>query len=297
VALFISGGLCQSIHLGPENQEVGDLSAPHASNRSVAIDDIHFFSNKPSTQEEFLHTFNTINLAGKQVVLVSDAAPKQIGQLSEKLVNRFVSGMVVKIDAPDFETRYRICKQRSASMLKTAFSGKRSAAGKRTRIPDSVLRYVAEHVHTNARELEGALLKVIAYAALQNETISLSMTKDVLADHVERCDPIVHLSDIESTVAAYFGVTPAHLHSTKKDKTVSLARHYSMYLARKHTNMSSSEVGRLMGNKNHATVLVACKRIEDLVERNAELHWRGPAGNKIARAKATLAKLEGSISK
>ena len=98
-------------------------------------------------------------------------------------------------------------------------------------------------------------------------------------------------------VAAFFGVTPAHLHSTKKDKTVSLARHYSMYLARKHTNLSSSEVGRLMGNKNHATVLVACKRIEDLVERNAELHWRGPAGNKIARAKATLTKLEGSISK
>jgi len=263
----------------------------------LAIDDIHFFSNKPSTQEEFLHTFNTINLAGKQVILVSDAAPKQIGQLSDKLVNRFVSGMVVKIDAPDFETRHKICQQRALTMIKTAFPDKRTASGKRTRIPDSVLRYVAEHVHTNARELEGALLKVVAYAALQNETISLSMTKDVLADHVERCDPIVHLSDIESTVAAYFDVTPAHLHSTKKDKTVSLARHYSMYLARKHTNMSSSEVGRLMGNKNHATVLVACKRIEDLVERNAELHWRGPAGHRIARAKATLAKLEGSISK
>jgi chromosomal replication initiator protein len=263
----------------------------------LAIDDIHFFSNKPSTQEEFLHTFNTINLAGKQVVLVSDAPPKQIDQLSDKLVNRFVSGMVVKIDSPDFETRYKICQQRAVAMIKAAFHGKGTPSGKQARVPDSVLRYIAEHVHTNARELEGALLKVVAYAALQNETINLSMTKDVLADHVERCDPIVHLSDIESTVASFFGVTPAHLHSTKKDKTVSLARHYSMYLARKHTNMSSSEVGRLMGKKNHATVLVACKRIEDLVERNAELHWRGPSGNRIARAKATLTKLEGSISK
>jgi len=96
-------------------------------------------------------------------------------------------------------------------------------------------------------------------------------------------------------VATYFGITPANIHSSKKDRTVALARHFSMYLTRKHTKMSSSEVGRFMGNKNHATVLLACKKIEDLLKRNAELHWCGPTGNKIAKAKAVFAQLEADI--
>jgi len=248
----------------------------------LAIDDVHFLASKPSTQEEFLHTFNTINLAGKQVVLASDAHPKMIGQLSEKLVNRFVSGMVVKIETPDFQTRCQICKQYAATMRK--------------HIPESVIRYIAENLRTNVRELEGALVKLIAYSALQNQKINLHMAHAVLAEHLERCDPIVHISDIESTVATFFGITPANIHSSKKDRTVALARHFSMYLARKHTRMSSSEVGRFMGNKNHATVLLACKKIEDQIRRNVELHWRGPAGNKISKARTILARLEDSIA-
>ncbi len=252
----------------------------------LAIDDIHFLASKPSTQEEFLHTFNTINLASKQVVLASDAHPKMIGQLSEKLVSRFVSGMVVKIDPPDLATRCRICKQ-YAKNIKT-FSAP---------IPDSVIRYIAENLRTNVRELEGALLKLIAYAALKNDKITMSMAKDVLAEHVERCDPIVHVSDIESAVATYFGITPASIHSSKKNRTVALARHFSMYLTRKHTKMSSSEIGRVMGNKNHATVLLACKRIEELMKKNGELSWQGPAGNKISKARTVYAQLEKSISR
>jgi len=248
----------------------------------LAIDDIHFLASKPSTQEEFLHTFNTIDLAGKQVVLASDAHPKMIGQLSEKLVNRFVSGMVVKIDTPDFKTRCQICKQYVQAMRK--------------HVPESVIEYIAENLKTNVRELEGALLKLIAYGALQNQKINLYMAKEVLAEHLERCDPIVHISDIESAVATYFGITPANIHSSKKDRTISLARHFSMYLARKHTRMSSSEIGRCMGNKNHATVLLACKKVEEQIRRNAELHWHSPAGNKVSKARTVLARLEGSIS-
>ena len=248
----------------------------------LAIDDIHFLASKPSTQEEFLHTFNTIDLAGKQVVLASDAHPKMIGQISEKLVNRFVSGMVVKIDTPDLATRCKICKQYAAAMRK--------------HIPESVTKYVAENLRTNVRELEGALLKLIAFSALQNEKINLHMAKEVLAEHLARTDPIVHISDIESAVATYFGITPANIHSSKKDRTVALARHFSMYLARTHTKMSSSEVGRFMGNKNHATVLLACKKIEEQIKRNAELHWQGPNGNKISKARTILARLEESVS-
>ena len=248
----------------------------------LAIDDIHFLASKPSTQEEFLHTFNTIDLAGKQVVMGSDAHPKMIGQLSEKLVNRFVSGMVVKIDTPDFQTRCQICKQYAENMRKP--------------IPQSVIRYVAENLRTNVRELEGALLKLIAFASLQNEKINLYMAKEVLAEHLARTDPIVHISDIESAVATYFGITPANIHSSRKNRIVAMARHFSMYLARKHTKMSSSEIGRCMGNKNHATVLLACKKIEDQIKRNVELNWQGPAGNKIAKTKTILAHLEESVS-
>ena len=251
----------------------------------LAIDDIHFLASKPSTQEEFLHTFNTISLAGKQVVLACDAHPKMIGQLSEKLVNRFVSGMVVKIETPDFRTRCQICRQYLKNQnLKL-----------KSQIPESVIRYIAENLRTNVRELEGALLKLIAFSALKNEKINLSMAKAVLAEHLERCDPIVHVSDIESAVATYFGTTPAKIHSSKKDRTVALARHFSMYLTRKYTKMSSSEVGRFMGNKNHATVLQACKKIEEQLKKNAELHWQGPAGNKVCKAKTILAQLEDSI--
>jgi len=252
----------------------------------LAIDDIHFLAGKLSMQEEFLHTFNTINLAGKQVVLASDAHPKMISQLSEKLVNRFVSGMVVKIDPPDLETRCLICKQFIASIKTQSVP-----------VPDGVIRYVAENLRASVRELEGALLKLIAYAALKNEKMTTAMAKAVLAEHLERCDPIVHVSDIESAVASYFGITPANIHSSKKDRTVALARHFSMFLTRKHTNMSSSEVGRVMGNKNHATVLLACRKIEDLIQRNSDIRWRSVEGNRISKARTVLSELEKSISR
>jgi chromosomal replication initiator protein len=261
----------------------------------LAIDDVHFLASKPSTQEEFLHTFNTINLAGKQVVLVSDAHPKMIGQLSEKLVNRFVSGMVVKIEPPDFQTRCEICRQFAQRMVASAFGD--SKAAQAGLMSEGVVRFVAERIRTNVRELEGALLKLVAYAALQNEKITLAMAQSVLAEHIERCDPIVHVCDIENTVAAYFGTTAATLHSAKKDRTVSLARHFSMYLIRKHTKMSSSEVGRAMGNKNHATVLVACKKVEDLLQRNEDVNWQGPHGNKVVKAQTVLADLEDGIAR
>jgi len=270
----------------------------------LAIDDIHFLASKPSTQEEFLHTFNTIDLAGKQVILASDAHPKMIGQLSEKLVNRFVSGMVVKIENPDFQTRCQICKQYARQLtiencrLKIGGSrfSSRHKTGTQTDICESVIRYIAENLRTNVRELEGALLKLVAYSALQNEKINLDMAKAVLAEHLARTDPIVHISDIESVVATYFGLTPANIHSSKKNRTVALARHFSMYLTRKHTKMSSSEVGRFMGNKNHATVLLACKKIEGLLQKDAELYWQGPAGNKVSKARTVLNHLEESIS-
>jgi len=260
----------------------------------LAIDDIHFLASKPSTQEEFLHTFNTISLAGKQVVLASDAHPKLIGQLSEKLVNRFVSGMVAKIEAPDFQTRCEICRRYAERMMARPLGGSRRGS-RDGQLPEPVVRYIAENLRTNVRELEGALLKLIAFASLQDQKINLAMAKAVLAEHLARTDPIVHVGDIESAVATFFGTTPAKIHSSKKDRTVALARHFSMYLTRKHTQMSSSEIGRFMGNKNHATVLLACKKIERLLKENASINWQGPGGNRHLKAREVLAQLEANL--
>jgi len=263
----------------------------------LAIDDIHFLANKPSTQEEFFHTFNTISLAGKQVVLASDAPPKMIKALSEKLINRFVSGMVVRIDPPDLATR---CQIGSQYVLKVS-GGLRAAHGGLRRppqpVPEAVIRYVAENIQANVRELEGALLKLMAFASLHHGQITLDTAKQALAEQMDRHDAIVPVSQIESAVAAYFGVSPAALHSSRRDKTLSLTRHFCMYLARRITRLSSVELGRHMGNRNHATVLVACKKIEDLVQRDAEIHWEGPTGNRVAKAKAVLADLQACITR
>jgi chromosomal replication initiator protein len=249
----------------------------------LVIDDIHFLASKPSMQEEFLHTFDKIELAEKQIVLASDAHPKMIGKLSQSLENRFISGMVVKISPPDFQTRCQICRHRAAAMNKD--------------IPLAVIEYVAGHITTNVRELEGALLQLVAVASLGQEKLSLDMAKCALEEHICRTDPIVHISDIESVVTTFFGITPADVHSSRKDRTVSLARSFSMYLARKHTRMSFPEIGRLLGNKNHATVILACRRIEDLLARNADINWLGPAGNRCASAPKVLQQLEESIGR
>jgi chromosomal replication initiator protein len=247
----------------------------------LAIDDIHFLASKPSTQEEFLYTFNTLDLAGRQVILASDAHPKQINQLSEKLVNRFVSGMVVKIETPDFKTRCKIVRQYAGSMKRE--------------IDEAVVDFIADNMKSSIRELQGAVLKLAAYASLQNGKIDIAMAESVLAEHIERCDPTVHLSDIESVVAEFFGITPSAVHSSKKDRTVSLARHFCMFLARKNTRMSSSEIGRLLGNKNHATVLVACKQVEEQLAKDSQLNWQGRSGNRVSTAKAILEQLEQNI--
>ncbi len=247
----------------------------------LAIDDIHFLANKPSTQEEFFHTFNNIDLAGKQIALVSDAHPKMIEKLSEKLTSRFISGMVVKIETPDIEVRTGICRQFAKKMNQP--------------IPEAVIKYLSDNLTSNVRELEGAVLKLAAISSIQNQKIDLSMATEVLSDHLITADPIVHTGEMEAVCAAFFGVTASDIQSSKKTRTIALARHFAMYLARKYTKLSCSDIGRAMGNKNHATVLTACKKINEHLQHNRSMNWRGPAGNRIEKTSAILAKLEQTI--
>jgi len=247
----------------------------------LVIDDVHFFSNKRGTQTEFLHTFNAIDAAGKQVVMASDAHPKMISHLSESLVTRFVSGMVVKIDGPDYETRAEVLRRRAEKMGR--------------QIPEPVIEYIAECCQSNIRELEGALFKLIAMADVIKQPISRSLAAQGLKDLIQRTTRIVRLSDIESVVAIYFGLSPADLHTSRKSRTIALARGVAMYLARKHTDMSFPEIGRFMGNKNHSTVLLACRRIAKLVDRDEPMRWVTGRGEHQKRALEVLSDLEGQL--
>ncbi len=230
----------------------------------LLLDDMHFIANKRATQEEFLHTFNTIEACGKRVALASDAHPKMIGDLSESLVNRLISGMVVRIEPPDFATRCEILRRRAALT--------------RHVIPEAVIHYIADRIQSNVRELEGCLLKLMAFASLNATPITPDLARQALEDHLAQTGKILTVSDIEQSVATYFGLTPADLHTSRKSRTVALARNIAMYLARKHTSLSFPEIARLMGNKNHTTVLLAHRRIAKMWEDSAEASWRGAAG-------------------
>jgi len=239
----------------------------------LAIDDVHFLAAKKATQEEFLHTFNAIDSAGKQIVMASDTHPRMLGQLTEQLTSRFLSGMVVKIDPPDRATRMKIL-QRFAARLKLA-------------APVGVLEYLAQQIRGSVRELEGSLIKLAALARLSTAPVTLELARDALADHLAQTESALTLGDIETVVSAFFGITPADLHSTRRTRTVSLARAITMYLARRHTRMSFPEIGRFMG-KNHSSVVLATQRVEKMLKSNAECTWMTPSGAKAAPARTLL---------
>lgn len=247
----------------------------------LVIDDVHFLSAKKATQDEFLHTFNTIESAGRRIVMASDAHPRLVAELNESLVSRFAAGMVVKIEPPDGVTRLEILRRRAAKMNLKA--------------PDDVLEYIGMHVRGSVRELEGALIKLSALAALEGGGVTLSLAAAALADHLARTGSAITLGDIEAVVAAYFGITPADIHSSRRTRTVSLARMIAMFLARRHTRMSYPEIGRFMG-KNHSSAVLAVQKLEGLLAAGEEVSWMTPAGPKSMPAKGLLELLAGQIA-
>ncbi len=250
----------------------------------LAIDDIHFLANKRATQEEFLHTFNSIETHGKQVILASDAHPKLLGKVIDSLVSRFLAGMVVKIEAPDYETRLAI-------LLK---QDQRLALG----ADKAVLEYVAQHVRGNVRELEGAILKLKAYGSLSHQVVSLPMATRVLADHLRTSAGPVAMDTLQQTVADYFGLSAADLQSTRRNNVLSLARSLAMYLAREHTRMSYPEIGRAFGRRSHASVIAAHKKVERFLEEKKVLEWTTVGGRaERQNTPQVVSKLSEQISK
>lgn len=261
-------------------KKVEDFRARYRKLDLLVIDDVHFLAAKRATQDEFLHTFNTIQSAGNPIVMASDAHPRMVGELNEQLVSRFLAGMVVKIEAPDPATRMEILRRRAAAM--------------RLDLPPEVLEYVAQHVRASVRELEGTLIKLAALAALDNGRITLALAGDALADHLARTDSAVTLGDIEAAVSAFFGITAADIHSSRRTRTVSVARMICMYLARRHTRMSFPEIGRFMG-KNHSSVVLASQRLEALIRDGKDLDWMTPMGGKAMPAAKVVDQLSQQI--
>jgi len=212
----------------------------------LLIDDIQFLSKKPGTQEEFFHTFNTLHNEGKQIVMTSDKSPKELKGIENRLVNRFEWGMIVDIQSPDFETRVAIIHKKLEQYGQT--------------FDEDVCFYLANKIRNDVRKIEGAIIKLLGYASIKNEPISLEMAKECLKDYVS--SHIVTLDFIQKSVSEFFALNDNDLKSSKRPKSIAYPRQLAMYLCRNMTNSSLTEIAQSFGGKDHTTVLYACRKID-----------------------------------
>ena len=226
----------------------------------LVIDDIHFIAGKESTQEEFFHTFNALYDAHKQIVFSSDRPPKEITNLQERLVSRFGWGLATDIQPPDLETRVAILKKKIER--------------EPVSVPDDVIFFIAQLIKTNIRELEGALIRIIAYSLLEEEPVTLQLTKEVLKDLLKEPKRLITVDFIQRCVAEEFVVSLQELKTKRRNKQVVFPRQIAMYLSRELTDLSLPEVGELFGGKDHTTVLHSYKKIKEDMHNNPELKDR-----------------------
>jgi chromosomal replication initiator protein len=244
----------------------------------LVIDDVHFLGGKKATQEEFLHTFNAIEAMGRQVVMASDNHPKMIEEFGESLINRFVSGMVVRIDPPNYATRCDILRAMSQRG--------------RLNLPEEVIAWIARRVTQNVRELEGAITRIAAHVQLSGREADINMTTEALGDLDRQLIAPVKPENVLQSVCVYFGLEHKDLMSGRRQRTISLARSVAMYLVRKTAKLSFPEIGTRMGKRNHSTVISACRRIERAVLRNEALAWSSAVGEREEEATELIQRLE-----
>lgn len=215
----------------------------------LVIDDIHFIAGKESTQEEFFHTFNALYDAHKQIIFSSDRPPKEIANLQERLVSRFGWGLTTDVQPPDLETRVAILKKK--------------VERESIDVPYEVIFFIAQLIKTNVRELEGALIRVIAYSLLEEKPITLDLTKEVLKDLLKEPKKLITVDFIQRCIAEEFGLTLPELKTKRRNKTIVLPRQIAMYLSRELTDLSLPEIGKYFGGKDHTTVLHSCNKIKE----------------------------------
>ena len=235
--------------------KMDDFKAYYRSVDALLIDDIQFFSGKSQSQEEFFHTFNTLMEAGSQIIIASDRFPKEIDGVQERLISRFESGLTVRVDPPELETRVAILRNK--------------AKEKAVELPEEVAFMVAKHIRSNVRELEGALHRLIAGSAFTGNTINLESARLALQDLTLFQERKVSVENIQKTIADYYNMRVSDLKSKKRNRQIARPRQIAMALSKELTNLSLPDIGDAFGGRDHTTVLHACRKINTLIKEDA----------------------------
>ncbi len=224
----------------------------------LLIDDIQFLAGKERTQEEFFHTFNALHEANRQIVISSDRPPKEIPTLEERLRSRFEWGLISDIQTPDLETRIAILRKK--------------AQAEQLDVPDQVLRYIAESIKTNIRELEGALVRLVAFSSLRQQNIDMELADEALRDLLpQQSSEPLRISGIQNTIADYYDLSVDDLKGRRRTQAIVFPRQVAMYLCRLLTEFSLPQIGEEFGGRDHSTVIHACNKIEDKLEGDPRL--------------------------
>ena len=225
----------------------------------LLVDDIQFLENKERTQEEFFHTFNTLYNANKQIVISSDRPPKQLTTLEDRLRSRFEWGLITDIQPPELETRIAILRKK--------------AAQERLNAPDDVLEYIASKIFTNIRELEGALIRVTAFASLNRQPVDMALAEIVLKDLIPSdASSSINAATIMAQTAAYFSLSVDDLCGTSRSRVLVNARQIAMYLCRELTELSLPKIGQQFGGRDHTTVMHADRKIRELMAERRSIY-------------------------
>jgi chromosomal replication initiator protein len=225
----------------------------------LLVDDIQFLENKEGTQEEFFHTFNTLHNASKQIVISSDRAPKRLVTLEDRLRSRFEWGLLTDVQPPELETRIAILR--------------RKAIQDTLNVPPEVLEYIASRISTNIRELEGALIRVTAFASLNRQSVDLQLAEIVLKDLIpEAQGPQITIATIMGQTASYFGLSIEDLCGASRSRVLVTARHIAMYLCRELTDLSLPKIGQQFGGRDHTTVINADRKIRSLMAERRSIY-------------------------
>jgi chromosomal replication initiator protein len=223
----------------------------------LLIDDIQFIAGKERTQEEFFHTFNSLYEMNKQIVISSDRSAKEMSDIEERLRSRFEMGLTADIQPPDLETRMAILRRKSE--------------GDGIALSGDVALFLATHIKSNVRELEGALIRIGAVRSLTGEEITIDMARRVLRDTIKEVQRDITVDEVQRTVAERFHIKISEIKSKKRSKNLVFPRQIAMYLCRELTKLSFPEIGRHFGGKDHSTVIYACRQIEAIKQKDQGL--------------------------